>query len=225
MSSSKTSQLLSAPPRRRPGRPAGRTTRDGVIADRETLLAAAEQLIRERGTGVSLDMIAAAAGVTKPVLYRGVGDRNALVNALAQRLAVRMSKGVRRQIARPESTRDALQRLVNGYLRQAAKERALYLYVSFNGTGDDPVRQSLFLADETARGLAARIAAIRAVQDADASVATAWAYGIVGALHFVTLWWLRDAALSREKLARQVTEMLWSGLQPGLEHRERPGKA
>ena len=43
------------------GRPAGRTTADGVIADRDKLLAAAEQLIRSAGPTVSLEAIARAA--------------------------------------------------------------------------------------------------------------------------------------------------------------------
>ena len=43
---------------RRPGRPAGRTAADGVIADRDMLLAAAEKLIADKGPGVSLAAIA-----------------------------------------------------------------------------------------------------------------------------------------------------------------------
>ena len=84
------SQAPSDKPRRR-GRPAGRTSADGVIADRDTLLSAAEQLIREQGPTVSLEAIAKEAGVTKPTLYRELGDRDALVNALAERLAIRMA--------------------------------------------------------------------------------------------------------------------------------------
>ena len=73
-------------PRKR-GRPAGRTAADGVIADRDQLLSAAEALIGRDGPQVSLAAIAAQAGVTKPTLYREVGDRDALVHALAERLS------------------------------------------------------------------------------------------------------------------------------------------
>jgi hypothetical protein len=59
-----------------------RTAGDGVVADREALLAAAERLIRRRGRDVSLDAIPVEADVTKPTLYRGVWHRNPLVNAL-----------------------------------------------------------------------------------------------------------------------------------------------
>ncbi len=206
---------------RGPGRPAGRTATDGVIADRETLLAAAERLIRAQGPGVSLDAIATAAGVTKPILYRGVGDRDALVNALAARLTTRMSEGVAQLVARAPGPLEALRRLVAGYLDYAAKDRHLYLYVTAGGPGDDRVRQSLILADGTASQFAERIAAFRTAQGADASVATVWAYGLVGALHFVTLWWLRERALDVDQVTDQITALLWSGLGPVAASRTR----
>ncbi|MGI9328096.1 MAG: TetR/AcrR family transcriptional regulator, partial [Pseudomonadales bacterium] len=108
MSRQKTSPRTEANGPRRPGRPAGRTTADGVIADREMLLAAAEKLIRERGPGISLEAIAVEAGVTKPILYRGVGDRDALVDALAERLATRMAASVTRLVAQASDPRQGL---------------------------------------------------------------------------------------------------------------------
>ncbi len=197
---------------RRPGRPAGRSTADGVIADREALLAAAERLIREHGPGVSLDAIALAAGVTKPILYRGVGDRDALVHALAERLATRMAEGVALLVARAPGPRDALRRLVSGYLDHACADRHLYLYVTAGGQREDRVRQSLVLADGTAQPFAERIAAYRTARGADPGVATVWAYGLVGALHFVTLWWLREGSMESDQVTDQITALLWSGL-------------
>jgi AcrR family transcriptional regulator len=198
-------------PRKR-GRPAGRRLDDGVIADRETLLAAAERLIRKRGPGVSLDAIAVEAGVTKPILYRGVGDRDALVQALALRLSARMAAAMTKLVEDASGPRDSLHRLVGGYLEGAAAERHLYLYVTAGGTSEDRVRQSLLLADDAARRFGPGIAAYRTSRGADASVATVWSYAFVGALHFVTLWWLRESALDIDAVAEQLTELLWHGL-------------
>lgn len=198
---------------RGPGRPAGRTARDGVLADRDTLLAAAERLIRRRGPSVTLDEIAGEAGVTKPILYRGVGDRKSLVNALAERLVERMTAEVAKKVARASTPHDALRRLVRGYLQHAGADRHLYQYVTLHAAGDDPVRQSLLLADSTSRRLAADIAANRVANGADPSVAATWAYALVGALHFVTLWWLRDQELSVEQVSEHLTALLWSGLR------------
>ena len=90
-------------PRRR-GRPRGRTAADGVIADRNRLLEAAEELLRADGPTVSLQAIATRAGVTKPTLYRELGDRDALVNALAERLTERMAESVTSMVATSGST-------------------------------------------------------------------------------------------------------------------------
>ena len=197
---------------RRPGRPAGRTAADGAIADREMLLAAAEMLIRAEGPDVSLQAIAAEAGVTKPSLYRGVGDRDALVMALAERLAVRMSESLSQLVAEAPAPREGLRNLVAGYLQLAARERHLYLFVTAGGAREDRVRQSLRLADGAAGQFAAPIAAYRAARGADAEVATVWSYGLLGALHFVTLWWLREPTGDMERVIEQISELLWSGL-------------
>jgi AcrR family transcriptional regulator len=130
--------------------------------------------------------------VTKPTLYRGVGHRGALVNALALRLMSRMTDDVAQLVDRAEGPRDALRRLVAGYLNRAASDRHLYLYVTAGGASEDRVRESLLLADGAARRFVDGIADYRKARGADPAVATVWAYGLVGALHFVTLWWLRD---------------------------------
>lgn len=201
------------PKSRRPGRPAGRTSADGVIADREKLLTAAEKLIHNKGPGTSLAAIAVEAGVTKPTLYREVGDKDALVNALAERLAVRMAESVTRLVRQASTPRDELRSFAAGYLQLAAHDRNLYLFVTAGGTGEDRVQQSLLLADGAVGQFSNSIAAHRAAQGADPDVATVWSYGLLGALHFVTLWWLRDQQADIELVIDQITTLLWSGMR------------
>lgn len=198
--------------RRRPGRPAGRTSADGVIADRNMLLAAAEQLIRDNGPSVSLEAIAIRAGVTKPTLYREVGDKDALVNALAERLAIRMAESMSELVARASGPREGLAQLVTGYLELATRDRHLYLFVTAGGTREDRVQQSLLLADGAANQFAEPIANYRAAHGADAEVALVWSYALLGALHFVTLWWLREDNADINQVIEQITSLLWSGM-------------
>ena len=49
-----------------------------------------------------------------------------------------------------------------------------------------------------------------------------WSYGLLGALHFVTLWWLRDQATAIDLVIDQITSLLWSGVD--LEVATRPSK-
>jgi hypothetical protein len=104
-----------------------------------------------------------------------------------------------------------LRRLVRSYLALAAEERHLYLYVTAGGASEDRVRRSLLLADGAARSFAERIAAYRTARGADAAVATVWSYGLVGALHFVTLWWLREPTMAIDDVTDQIAALLWSG--------------
>jgi AcrR family transcriptional regulator len=183
-----------------------------VIANRDQLLAAAEKLIREEGPSVSLEAIAREAGVTKPTLYREVGDRDALVNALAERLAARMAEAMTRLVAEAQRPREGLRNLIAGYLTMAAEDRHLYLFVTAGGNSDDRVKESLLLADGAADQFMAPIAAYRAAHGADPEVATVWSYGLLGAVHFVTLWWLREEAPDAEVVIDQITALLWSGM-------------
>lgn len=184
-----------------------------MIADRETLLAAAERAIAREGPGVTLDAVAAEAGVTKPILYRGVGDRDALVFALAERLSRRMADQVAEQVALAKDPEDMLRRLVRGYLELASAQRNLYLFVTAGGVGDERLQQSLLLADGAAGQFVEGIAAFRAARGADPAVATVWSYGLVGSLHYVTLWWLREPSLDLDTVTEQITALLWAGLR------------
>ena len=105
-----------------------------------------------------------------------------------------------------------LRNLVAGYLELATRERHLYLFVTAGGAREDRVQQSLLLADGAAAQFAEPIAAYRAARGADGGVATVWSYGLLGALHFVTLWWLRDQASDIDRVIDQVADLLWSGL-------------
>lgn len=59
---------------------------DGVH-NKQRLLDAAEELFAERGTGVSVADIVAAAGVAAPTLYRHFGDKDGLIRTINERAA------------------------------------------------------------------------------------------------------------------------------------------
>jgi len=58
------------------------------LAKRESVLRAAARAFAVRGVqGTSMDDIAAELSVTKPTIYRAVGDKEAVIDACAQRMA------------------------------------------------------------------------------------------------------------------------------------------
>ncbi len=157
--------------------------------------------------------IAAEAQVTKPILYRGVGDKDALVGALAELLVDRINTAVGAAVVEATSPSDGLRSFVSAYLSVIDDDRNLYLFVTAGGSSDDRVGQALHLADRSAHPIATLLAAQRNADGTDPSVALTWAYGMIGTLHFVTLWWLRDGTLDRDQLTNHLTALLWSGLR------------
>lgn len=187
-----------------------------MLADRAELLAAAERLIRAKGPEVSMEAIAAEALVTKPILYRGVGDRDALVAALAEVLVDRINDAATAAAAGASNPRDGLRRLVGAYVAVVEANDQLYLFVTAGGPSGDRLGQALRLADRSAAPLAEGLAALRAATGLDSSVAFTWAYAVIGSLHFTILWWLRERTLPPTQLADHLTELLWSGLGGAL---------
>lgn len=90
-----------APPRGR-GRPA--RTVEERSAQRARLLAATMAAIREDGPDLSIDELAAAAGVSKPVLYAEFGDKLGLADAVAVELVQAVSRDLVGSVTRGEVT-------------------------------------------------------------------------------------------------------------------------
>jgi AcrR family transcriptional regulator len=186
-------------------------------ADRERLLDAAERAIRRHGPSVSLEQIAAKAGVTKPVLFAHVGDRRALVHALAERLLTRIESAVRIALARAGGGRDSLEQLIRAELETIAADSHIYAFVNGGGAGNPNLESTVAFARRSAAPLIAGIAHERNTRGLDPAPAEAWGYAIIGMLHMAGLWWLQKPAAERDarKLASQLCDLLWDGLAAG----------
>jgi AcrR family transcriptional regulator len=194
-------------PRRR-GRP--------PLADRGRLLEAAEQAIRRYGPTVSLERIAARAGVTKPVLFAHVGDRRALVRALSERLLSRIEAEVALALSGAPPGREALEQLIRAELETIAADRHVYAFVNGAGAGDTTLETTLEFARRSAAALIAGLAEERKRAGLDPAPAEAWGHAIIGMLHMTGLWWLQKSVAERDarRLAAQLSELLWEGLAP-----------
>jgi AcrR family transcriptional regulator len=181
------------------------------VVDRQLVLDAAERVIRRDGSGVSLEAIALEAGVTKPVVYARVGGRTEVANALAERLSDRLNDAAGRAIVAHPDGRAMVAALIEANLVTVAEHRELFMYVT-GGTADESPLRTLYLAERSATPLAALMARWRKRQGLDTSVATPWAFAVIGMLQMTSLWWLSEADRSAEQLADHLAELLWAGL-------------
>lgn len=173
---------------------------------REQLLDAAIEVVRANGPSVSMDQIAGACGVTKPIIYRHFGDRDGLVLAMALRFVATLVATLTPQLARRDAPRVLLGSTIDAYLRLIDGDTNLYRFVSANEPGKRDLVAGL-IAEEVARVLE------QYLDNAgrDTSGAKPWAYGLVGMVHFTGDWWARDKTPTRVVLVEQLTTLLWSG--------------
>jgi AcrR family transcriptional regulator len=173
---------------------------------REDLLDAAVEVVRDLGPNVSMDQIAAACGVTKPIIYRHFGDREGLVMAMAVRFVAALVATLSPQLARRDAPRDLLSSTIDAYLRLIEADTNLYRFVSANEPGKRDLVAGL-IAEEVAGVLE------QYLEEAsrDTTGAKPWAYGLVGMVHFTGDWWARNKTPTRVVLVEQLTTLLWSG--------------
>lgn len=193
--------------RRRPGRPSG----GRQVVDREHVLDAAERAIRREGANVSMETIAAEAGVTKPIVYARVGGRTELANALSSRLNHRLVANTGVAIDKLSYGKDMVAAFIASNLSTVADHRELFLFVT-GGTADDTPERRLYLAEQSTSAMAELLVRWRTRQGLDPAVATPWAYAMIGMLHLVSLWWISDPDRSADELAAHLAELLWNGL-------------
>ena len=92
----------------------GGTERDRAKADRQAaILHEAARLFAERGfSGVSLEELGAAVGVSGPAVYRHFANKQALLGAILVRVSERLLTGGREVIAAHDSPHDRLEALI-----------------------------------------------------------------------------------------------------------------
>ena len=95
----------------------GAEERDDRRAERRTqLLDAAVDAIRTMGPSVTMEQLAKAGGVTKPILYRHFGDRDGLIGAIAERFSNDLLTSVTTPLATDATARELLRSTVDSYV-------------------------------------------------------------------------------------------------------------
>jgi AcrR family transcriptional regulator len=180
------------------------------LARREELLDAAVDVIRRDGPAVSMELIAAAAGVTKPIVYRHFGDRSGLVAALAKRFSDDLMGALQASLLRDAEPRELLVGTIDAFLTFVEHEPNLYRFVVQHDDGGAEemtgfVRQ---VAQQVALVMGERLREI----GHDSGAAEPWAYGLVGMVHFAGDWWIERRAMPRARLVEYLTALVWDGL-------------
>lgn len=184
---------------------------------REELLDAATAVIRRDGAGASMDAMAAAAGISKPILYRHFGDRGGLVRALAGRFATALSDELATALEDGDSPRQVIVGTVDAYLAFVERDPDLYRFVVQQvgqvGHGDGASADTL---GDFVRQVGRQVAVVLGEQlraaGLDSGGAEPMAHGIVGMVHAAGDWWVDRRSMPRARLVQYLADLLWDGL-------------
>lgn len=191
----------------------GVRTRLPAAERRQQLLDVAVTTFSKQGySNTSMNDIADAAGVTKPVLYQHFSSKRALFLELLRELGGRLRADLAATAARAGGPRLQVEDGMRAYFRWVADHQGGFEILFSGDSRHDPE----FLS-EVARAendIADMVATLIVVDGLDDQHRRLLAMGIVGMAERAGRYWVRrQLDLDVDELAAQVAELAWSGLR------------
>lgn len=180
---------------------------------REQLLEAADRVVQRDGSAASMNVIAAEAGITKPILYRHFGDKGGLYRALAERHIDELLARLRAALTTRGGLRARTRATIDAYLASVEEQPQVYRFLVERAAVEEPgVRGQVTgfvrrFGDELAAGIRAEDE-LGGVNERRALV---WAHGIAGMVQSAGDWWLGHPDVPREHVVDELTALLWDG--------------
>jgi AcrR family transcriptional regulator len=178
----------------------------------QQILDIAEQQFAELGyDSVSIEEIARLAGVSRPIVYDYIGDKEAVYLACLRRARGELEKMILSAAASANAPRETLELATSAYFefveRRGQQWAVLFGGAGLSGAGAEEADRLRFATVSRLRDL---IVAIE--PEVDPVTAEAFAHAISGSAEQVAKWWRANPQLTRtEVLARQAA-FAWSGL-------------
>jgi AcrR family transcriptional regulator len=183
-----------------------------AAARREQLLTVALTVFARDGFhGASMNDVADAAGVTKPVLYQHFLSKNDLYLALIEDTGQRLSTVIEAATLDAEGPRDQVARGFTAYFRWVAADRDAFRLLFGGGARvadefNDAVQR---IEEQITESIAPLIRA-----DIDADHQRILAHGIVGLAETISRRLVEaDRPFDPDVVAAQVAELVWAGLR------------
>jgi AcrR family transcriptional regulator len=179
---------------------------------RAQLLGVARRLFARDGyRGASMESIAEAAGVTKPVLYQHFSSKRALYDALLASELGRLTEDLEAAFSQVEGNAERLRRGFGAYLDFVDRNEDAFRLLFTEALGLDADFQQQVARFR--RWVAARVATIIAAEAGlGAARARALAAAIVGMAEGAAGWWLDEQRpLAAAELADELAGLAWKG--------------
>ena len=189
------------------------TTRLPAAARRHQLLEVALGVFAREGYHeTSMNDVAEAAGVTKPVLYQHFRSKRELYLELLRDVGGRLERAIADATAGAGGPRQQVEAGLRAYFEFVADQREGFELLFARGARTD--EEFLVVAQKVEASIAAFVAELIEVDGLDPAHRTLLAYGVVGVAEGTSRHWLtQQQALVPERLASQVADLVWAGLR------------
>jgi AcrR family transcriptional regulator len=191
-----------------PGRVDGRSSRWTAhrIARRAELIDAAVAAVKEFGSDVGMDQIAAQARTSKPVIYRYFADKNDLYRAVGERVIAEVVTTLH-GVSHGSEPQALLRASIDAYLQLLEENPHVFRFVTQHRMPRD-AEFSRPVADVLTQALGEQLRGI----GLSPAGARPWGEAVVGFIRAATLWWLDNPqTMTRAELREYLAALLWGG--------------
>lgn len=182
-------------------------------ARRDQLLDAAIDVIRREGAEVTMEEMASAGGISKPILYRHFTDREGLVAAITEHALAELGAALDEELqqAGHAAPQDAIRTTIDVFFDYVEREPELYRFIVDNDSRHGNQATQAF-AEHVAAHVAREIAAGLERAGRDQAPAEIWGRAIVGMCQNTAEWWNAGAPIERHQLVDELTDFVWGGM-------------
>ena len=208
------------------GRTRARRPRMTGVARREQLVAVGRSVFADKGVaGTSVEEIAAAASVSKPVVYEHFGGKEGLYAVVVDRELRALTEGVTAALTAGGSDRATIERAALALLDYIEGSPDGFRILVRDVSGDAPRGTYSSLLSDVAGQVSHLMSDAFARQDLDPRAAPLYAQMLVGLVSLTGQWWLEARTPGKEAVAAHMVNLAWNGLgslepQPVLRPRD-----
>lgn len=180
---------------------------------REQLIDVARGVFAERGfEAATIEEIAEAAKVSKPIVYQHFGGKEGLYAVIVDRavgdLTERITTGLMHGASRESAEASAA-----AFLAFIEEEEQSFRILLHDGPGSGPEGSLSLVIGEIAERTEKLLAAQFKDLGFDKNTAPMYARMLVGATALVGEWWLEERKPPRDEVARHIVNLMWNGFK------------
>lgn len=180
---------------------------------REQLVLVARSVFAEQGyAATSVEDIAEAAGVTRPVVYEHFGGKQGLHTEIVEIEVARLLEAITAPLLDADDPRGATEGSARAFLDYVDQHEEGFLVLARDAPVGSGRGRFASVLTEVADRAESRLAETLDARGYDRLHAAIYARMLVGAVALLGEWWLTERPSSVDEVAAHAVNLLWNGL-------------